>query len=159
MSKISRAIGQVRQAFFGIIARAGTKAQITGNDGEVLDEMEIIQHVGFSSWIPEGSRVVIIPLLGKSSRSIIIGSTEAPVLVVANKGETVIYDQWGHQILLHKNGIKMIGDVEIVEGGLTVEKDIKSLAEISDKKSSMQAMRDIYNSHSNGNTPAPSQKM
>lgn len=53
----------------------------------------------------------------------------------------------------------MIGDVEIVEGGLTVEKDIKSLAEISDKKSSMQAMRDTYNSHSNGNTPAPSQKM
>ena len=59
-----------QKAFFGIIARAGAKAQITGNDGEVLDEMEIIQQVGFSSWIPEGSRVVIIPLLGKSSRSV-----------------------------------------------------------------------------------------
>ncbi|MEG2922089.1 MAG: phage baseplate assembly protein [Acinetobacter sp.] len=79
------------------------KSQITGNDGEVLDEMEIIQQVGFSSWIPKGSRVVVIPMLGKSSRSVIVGSTEAPVLVVANEGETVIYDQWGHQILLHKN--------------------------------------------------------
>ncbi|WP_336939166.1 phage baseplate assembly protein domain-containing protein [Acinetobacter modestus] len=159
MNQFSRAIGQVRQAFFGIIARAGYKAQITGNDGEVLDEMEIIQQVGFSSWIPEGSRVVIIPLLGKSSRSVIVGSTEAPILVVAKEGETVVYDQWGHQILLHKNGIKMIGDVEIIEGGLTVEKDIKSLAEISDKKSSMQDMREIYNTHTNGNTPAPTQQM
>ncbi|ESK57551.1 phage baseplate assembly protein domain-containing protein [Acinetobacter tjernbergiae] len=159
MSKISRAIGQVRQAFFGIIARAGYKAQITGNDGEVLDEMEIIQQVGFNSWIPEGSRVVIIPLLGKSSRSIIVGSTEAPVMITVSEGETCIYDQFGHQVLLHENGIKMVGDVEIIEGGLIVEKDIKSLAEISDKKSSMQNMREIYNSHTNGNTPAPTQQM
>lgn len=159
MSKISRAIGQVRQTFMGIVARAGIKAQVKANEDEVLDEVEIIQQIGFSSWIPEGSRVVIIPLLGKSSRSIIVGSTEAPILVVAKEGETVVYDQWGHQILLHKNGIKMIGDVEIVGGGLTVEKDIKSLAEISDKKSSMQDMRDIYNTHNNGNTPAPTQQM
>ena len=159
MSKISRAIGQVRQTFMGIVARAGIKAQVKANEDEVLDEVEIIQQIGFSSWIPEGSRVVIIPLLGKSSRSIIVGSTEAPVMITVSKGETCIYDQFGHQVLLHKNGIKMIGDVEIVEGGLTVEKDIKSLAEISDKKSSMQDMREIYNTHTNGNTPAPTQKM
>jgi phage gp45-like len=78
MSKISRAIGQVRQTFMGIVARAGIKAQVKANEDEVLDEVEIIQQIGFSSWIPEGSRVVIIPLLGKSSRSIIVGSTEAP---------------------------------------------------------------------------------
>ncbi|WAU72907.1 phage baseplate assembly protein domain-containing protein [Acinetobacter sp. TR11] len=112
MSKISRAINQVRQAFFGIIARAGAKAQITGNDGEVLDEMEIIQQVGFSSWIPEGSRVVIIPLLGKSSRSVIVGSTEAPVMITVSEGETCIYDQFGHQILLTGSGVKIKGSVQ-----------------------------------------------
>ena len=158
MSKIRAAIGQVRQTFFGIIARAGAKPQITGNDGEVLDEMEIIQQVGFSSWIPKGSRVVIIPMLGKSSRSVIVGSTEAPVLVVANEGETVVYDQFGHKILLTESGIKITGDTEI-DGKLTVRNDIKSNGQISDTKSSMQAMRDTYNSHTNGNTPAPSQKM
>lgn len=158
MSKISRAIGQVRQAFFGIIARAGAKAQITGNDGEVLDEMEIIQQVGFSSWIPKGSRVVIIPLLGKSSRSVIVGSTEAPVMITVSEGETCIYDQFGHKILLTESGVKITGDTEI-DGKLTVRNDINSNGQISDSKSSMQAMRDTYNSHTNGNTPAPSQKM
>jgi hypothetical protein len=39
----------------------------------------------------------------------------------------------------------MLGDVEIVEGGLTVEKDIKSLAEVSDKTGSMQEMKWFYN--------------
>jgi hypothetical protein len=38
----------------------------------------------------------------------------------------------------------MLGDVEIV-GGLKVEKDIKSLAEVLDKTGSMQQMRDVYN--------------
>ena len=158
MSQFSRVLGQVRQAFVGIVARAGIKAQVTGNDDEVLDEMEIIQHIGFSSWIPENSRVVIVPMLGKSSRAVIVGSTEAPVLVVANKGETVIYDQFGHQILLTKAGVKIKGDTEI-DGKLTVKNDIESNGQVSDSKSSMQEMRDIYNSHTNGNTPAPSQQM
>lgn len=158
MSKIARAIGQVRQAFLGIVARAGAKAQVKGNEGEVLDEMEIIQQIGFASWIPEGSRVVIIPLLGKSSRSIIVGSTEAPVMITVSEGETCIYDQFDHKILLTESGVKITGDTEI-DGKLTVINDINSNGQISDSKGSMQAMRDTYNSHTNGNTPAPSQKM
>lgn len=156
MSKISKSIGQIRQAFLGIVARAGIKAQTKGLADEVMDEMEIYQQVGFSSWIPEESRVVILPLMGKSSRSIIIASTEAPVMITVGKGETSIYDQFGHQVLLHKKGIKMVGDVEIVEGGLTVEKDIKSKAEISDSIGSMAEMRVVYNAHTHGNSPTPS---
>lgn len=159
MTKVRDSIRQIRQTFWGFVTRSGYNAQVEGLEGEILEEIEIIQHVGFSSWIPDGSRVILLPINGKSSRSVIVGSTKAQILVVANEGETVIYDQFGHQILLTESGIKMKGDVEIVEGGLTVEKDIKSLAEISDKTGSMQQMRDIYNSHTNGNTPPPSQKM
>ncbi|MFW1857924.1 phage baseplate assembly protein domain-containing protein [Acinetobacter defluvii] len=159
MSMISKSLGQIRQAFLGIVARAGIKAQIQGLADEVMDQMEIYQQVGFSSWIPEKSRVVILPLMGKSARSIIIASTEAPIMITVNEGETCIYDQFGHQILLHKNGVKIKGDVEIIEGGLIVEKDIKSKANISDQKGSMQAMRDAYNPHTHGNSPPPSTPM
>lgn len=159
MSKVSRAIGQVRNAFFGIIARANAvSAQITGLSEEVMDEIEIIQHVGFASWIPESSRVVIVPLHGKSSRSIIVGSTEAPVMITVSEGETCIYDQFGHQILLSEEGALIKANTKIV-GKLTVTEGIESNGDISDKTSSMQEMRDIYNNHTNGNTPSPNQKM
>ncbi|AZN69313.1 hypothetical protein DX910_14705 [Acinetobacter haemolyticus] len=158
MSKISRALAQVRQAFLGIVARAGIKAQVTGNDDEVLEEMEIIQQVGFSSWIPEGSRVVIIPLLGKSSRSIIVGSTEAPVMITVSEGETCIYDQFGHQVLLTASGVKIKGDTEI-DGKLTVTNDIESNGQVSDELGSMLEMREKYNIHKHGNTPVPDQLM
>lgn len=158
MNKISKAIGQVRQAFLGIVARAGAKAQVKGNEDEVLDEIEIIQQVGFSSWIPEGSRVVIVPMLGKSSRAVIVGSTEAPLVVVANQGETVVYDQFGHKILLTESGVKIKGDTEI-EGKLTVRDDIKSNGQVSDMTSSMQDMRTKYNAHKHGNTAPQDQPM
>lgn len=152
MSMISKSLSQIRQAFLGIVARAGAKAQIQGLADEVMDEMEIYQQVGFSSWIPEKSRVVILPLMGKSSRSIIIASTEAPVMISVEEGETCIYDQFGHQILLHKDGIKIKGDVEIVG-------DLKTTGQVSDVKGSMQVMRDAYNSHVHGNSPRPSPPM
>lgn len=59
--------------------------------------------------------------------------------------------------------IKLIGDIQH-DGTLTNTKGIKSDADITDKKSSMQAIRDTYNSHTHtGNkgsaTSAPHQNM
>ncbi|MEG1846213.1 MAG: phage baseplate assembly protein [Oscillospiraceae bacterium] len=45
--------------FLGVVARGGSKLlQLTGLTDEVLDETELVQQVGFSSYIPEGCRVV-----------------------------------------------------------------------------------------------------
>lgn len=79
-------------------------------------------------------------------------------MITVSEGETCIYDQFDHKILLTESGVKITGDTEI-DGKLTVINDINSNGQISDSKGSMQAMRDTYNSHTNGNTPAPSQKM
>ncbi|WP_111861422.1 phage baseplate assembly protein domain-containing protein [Acinetobacter sp. CFCC 10889] len=155
MSMISKSLGQIRQAFLGIVARAGARAQIQGLADEVMDEMEVYQQVGFSSWIPEKSRVVILPLMGKSSRSIIIASTEAPIMITVNEGETCIYDQFGHQVLLKQDGMHLKGgDVFIDDGNLHVLN-----GDVIDKKGSMQAMRDAYNPHTHGNSPTPSTPM
>lgn len=144
---------QIRQAFLGLVARgSGKSLQLKGLDNEVLQDVEVIQHVGFSSWIPEGSKVVIIPLGGKTSRAVIAGSTSAPLMVEVSEGETCIYDQFGHELRLTETGIKTNCDMH-VGGNLTADGDV------SDSKSSMQEMRDIYNEHTNGNTPPPTQKM
>lgn len=159
-SQINKSLNQVRQLFLGIVARSGSKTlQLRGFADETLQEIELYQQVGFNSHIPNDARVVVVPLQGKTSKSIVIATTGGAVIVNVAEGETCIYDQFGHQVLLHENGIKMVGDVEIIEGGLTVEKDIKSNAEISDQKGSMQGMRDVYNTHVHGNSPQTTSKM
>lgn len=156
---INKAGSQIRQTFLGIVARGGSKVlQLKGFTDETLQEIELIQQVGLSTYIPEGAKVVVIPLQGKTSKSVVIATTGGAVVVNVAEGETCIYDQFGHQVLLHKDGIKMLGDVEII-GELKVSEDIKSEKEISDKTSSMQAMRDAYNPHTHGSSPPPSTQM
>ena len=158
-ARISKAGSQIRQTFLGIVARGSSKVlQLKGFTDETLQEIELIQQVGFSSYIPEGAKVVVIPLQGKTSKSVVIATTGGAVVVNVAKGETCVYDQFGHQVLLHEDGIKMLGDVEII-GELKVSEDIKSEKEISDKTSSMQAMRDVYNGHTHGSSPQPSVPM
>ncbi|RKG41466.1 phage baseplate assembly protein domain-containing protein [Acinetobacter sp. WCHAc060007] len=151
--QIARGIGQVRQTFLGVVARGGSKLlQLTGFAGEVLDETELVQQVGFSSYIPDGCRVVVIPLQGKTSRSIVIATDGAPIVVEVSEGETCIYDQHGHSVWLKKDGT-------YVEGDLFVNGKVQATGDVIDQKSSMQEMRDIYDSHKHGNSPTPDKPM
>lgn len=154
--QIARGMGQVRQTFLGVVARGGSKLlQLTGLAGEVLDETELVQQVGFSSYIPDGCRVVVIPLQGKTSRAIVIATDGAPIVIHVDEGETCIYDQFGHAIWLKEDGAHVKGgDLFVDDGNLHVLN-----GEVIDKKGSMQEMRKIYNSHRNGNTPQPTPKM
>lgn len=105
--QINKALGQIRQSFQGIVARGGSKVlQLTGLPDETLQEIELFQQVGFSSYIPEGSRVVVLPLQGKTSRSIVIATTGGTVVINVSEGETCIYDQFGHSIWLKKMASK-----------------------------------------------------
>lgn len=158
-AQINKAIKQLRFPMLGIIARGSSKSlQVQGLQDETLQEVELIQQVGFSSYIPKGAKVVVIPSQGKTAKSIVIATTGGAILVNVADGETCIYDQFGHQVLLHENGIKMTGNVEII-GGLKVLENIESEGEVSDKTGSMQAMRDAYNPHTHGNSPPPSALM
>ena len=154
--QIARGMGQVRQTFLGVVARGGSKLLLlTGLAVEVLDETELVQQVGFSSYIPDGCRVVVIPLQGKTSRAIVIATDGAPIVIHVDEGETCIYDQFGHAIWLKEDGAHVKGgDLFVDDGNLHVLN-----GEVIDKKGSMQEMRDIYNVHNNGNTPQPTQQM
>lgn len=157
---INKALKQLRFPMLGIIARGSSKSlQVKGLQDETLQEIELIQQVGFNSHIPDSAKVILIPLQGKTAKAVVVATTGGAVVVNVAEGETCVYDQFGHQILLHEKGIKMLGDVEIVEGGLTVEKDIKSLAGVSDKTGSMQQMRVVYNIHLHGSSPIANPKM
>ncbi|CAD9194021.1 phage baseplate assembly protein domain-containing protein [Acinetobacter bohemicus] len=154
--QIARGMGQVRQTFLGVVARGGSKMlQLTGLADEVLDETELVQQVGFSSYIPEGCRVVVIPLQGKTSRSIVIATDGAPIVIHVLEGETCIYDQFGHAVWLKEDGTHIKGgDLFVDDGNLYVTN-----GDVIDQKSSMQEMRDTYSSHKHGNSPTPDKPM
>ena len=158
-ARIQKAASQVRQSFLGLVARGGSKTlQLKGFADETLQEVELIQQVGFSSYVPEDAKVVVIPLQGKTAKSVVIATTGGKVVVNVETGQTCVFDQFGHQVLLHENGIKMLGNVEVI-GSITATENIESAKEILDKTSSMQAMRDAYNSHTHGSSPPPSTPM
>lgn len=151
--QIQKGLGQIRQSFLGIVARGGAKMlQFTGFADEVLDEVELFQQVGFSSFVPKDARVVVIPLQGKTSKSVVIATSGGPIVIEVNEGETCIYDQFGHSVWLKEDGTH-------IEGDLFVNGKVQTTDDVIDKKSSMQDMREIYNGHTNGNTPQPSQQM
>ncbi|MBJ9952172.1 phage baseplate assembly protein [Acinetobacter baumannii] len=158
-SQIKKGLNQVRQLFLGIVARSGSKTlQLRGFADETLQEIELYQHVGFNSHIPNDAKVVVVPLQGKTSKSIVVATTGGAVVVNVAEGETCIYDQFGHQVLLTASGVKIKGDTEI-EGKLKVTESIEAAQEVSDKKGSMQGMRDVYNGHVHGNSPVPNKPM
>lgn len=145
--KVAQAGGQVRNAFLGIVARGSSKAlQLKGFADEVLQETELFQHVGFASFIPPNAKAVIIPLQGKTSKSIVVATSGGSIQINLSDGETCIYDQFGHSVWLKQDGIYITGDL-FVDG------------EVRDKKSSMQEIRDTYNSHKHGSSPTPDQPM
>lgn len=151
--QIGKAGKQIRQAFLGLVARSSAKTlQLKGLDDEVLQDIKVIQQVGFASWIPEGAQVVIIPLDGKTSRAVVVGSTGAKVMVEVSIGETCIFDQFGNEFHLGQSGATL-------NCNLAVDGNITATGDVADQKSTMQAMRDTYNAHTNGNTPTPTPKM
>lgn len=146
-SQISKAKTQVRQCFLGIVARGSSSSlQLKGFADEVLQEVELVQQVGFSSHVPDAAKVVVIPLQGKTSKSIVVATSGGAITINVGNGETCIYDQFGHSVWLKEDGTYIEGDL-FVNG------------EVKDRTGTMQEMRDQYNQHKHGNSPAPSPQM
>ncbi|MEQ1412258.1 phage baseplate assembly protein domain-containing protein [Acinetobacter indicus] len=157
--QVNKGLGQIRQAFMGLVSRGGSSSiQLKGFEGEVLEDVEVIQQVGFSSWLPVNVKVVLIPQQGKTSRAVVVATRGGDIVIHVDEGETCIYDQFGHSVWLKADGTHVEGDL-FVNGQIRATDDISSATEIRDKKSTMQSMRDAYNSHRHGNSAGPDKSM
>ena len=80
--------------------------QASFGDLQVLDDLQIVQHFGFSSSAPQGTNVVALFGTGSKSKGTILG-TVAPAsrrrMLVS--GETVVYDLWGNEVHLSQAGV------------------------------------------------------
>lgn len=99
----------VRAAFRGVLnlVKSGSdiqQVQVSGLADETIQDLELMQHFGFTSVPPSGTQAVVIPLGGKTTHGIIVATENGSFRVKNLKnGETAIYDSSGSTIIL-KNG-------------------------------------------------------
>ena len=98
-----------------------------------------------------------------SAEDVSTTQSEKQLSVNLEDGSYINADKENHTLIVAFSKMKLIGNIEH-EGTFTNTAGIKSNADITDKTSSMQAMRDVYNSHTHtGNqgkaTSAPNKTM
>lgn len=102
------ALGAVRQAFRGTLNLVKSadniqKVQVSGLANETLQDVELMQQFGLTSVPPAGTQVVVLPMGGETTHSIVI-ATENGSFRVKNlqSGEVAVYDESGSSIILKK---------------------------------------------------------
>lgn len=147
------------------------KAQVTGFDGELLDDVDRVENYGFTSNPLPGALATFVSVGGDRSHTIILSVEDRRYRVVLEKGEVCIYTDEGDRIHFKRNreihftcGTKVVMDTPRVEitGDLLVAGDITDNSGSND--STVKDLRDTYNSHthpgdSGGTTGAPNQSV
>lgn len=100
-----------REAFRGVLNLISSadniqKVQVSGLADETISDAEFMQQFGFTSVPPAGTQVVVIPVGGKTTHSVIV-ATENGSFRVKNLqgGEVAIYDQSGSTIILKQGRV------------------------------------------------------
>jgi phage baseplate assembly protein V len=107
--EVDRGLRGVRSAFRGVLRGITRTTQVQrarfgGLAGEELADAEVMQHFGFSSAIPEGADVIVVPVGGRTAQSVVIASELGSVRIqLGAAGETVIYSQWGDRVHLRQD--------------------------------------------------------
>lgn len=101
----------LRNAFRGVLNLVNSSpkiqlVQVSGLADETLQDVELMQHFGFTSVPPVGTEAAIIPLGGKTTHGIVIATENGSFRVASLKnGEVAIYDSSGSTIILKNNRI------------------------------------------------------
>ena len=182
--RIRAALRGIRLAFRGRLTRVKSdlsiqQVQVNGLAGEKLQDAELFQHFGFTSCPPAGTQCIVLPIGGQTSHSIIIGAYRLQVA----SGEVAIYSDEGAFVHIKKGRIvevecdeyhvktkKYTVDAEdygvTATAGATFETPLlKASDQLSDGKSTLDAMRETYDDHDHehggdaGTTDKPNQQM
>lgn len=101
----------VRQAFRGRLSLVQSgepiqRVQLSALADETLQDVELMQHFGFTSNPPPGTEAIVIPLGGSTSHGIVIATENGQYRVAGLKsGEMAIYSDEGAKIVIKKGRI------------------------------------------------------
>ncbi|HQR97570.1 MULTISPECIES: phage baseplate assembly protein V [unclassified Polaromonas] len=173
--EVTRGLSGVRSALRGFLhginlAQRIQRVEAEGLAGEELPGLELMQQFGFTSAPPAGSQLIIIPLGGRTSASVVVATEHGAFrFKLDNQGETAIYNQWGDLIHLRKDrSIRVVAALKVemetpllnVTGAIhagqniTTDQSVVAAVDVKDQggAKSMAGMRDIYNLHDHPET-------
>ena len=111
-------VDSIRQVFRGSLnlVKSGDdiqKVQVSALADETLQDVELMQHFGFTSVPPANTEAVIIPIGGQSSHGVVVATEHGSFRVKNLKnGEVAIYDKSGSTIIL-KDGRAIEVDCDV----------------------------------------------
>lgn len=149
--------------------------------GDVREAVEDFEPYGYTAEPHVGAEVLVVSLAGDREHSIAFSHPDRRYRPTGlTDGEVVVYDDLGRKVFLSRGGIrvdgvdspitvsttstvtidaplvKMTGDLE-VDGSITAKGTVNDLS--GNGGSSMDAMRDVYNSHTHNHGHVPDQRM
>ncbi len=125
------ALGAVRQAFRGTLnlvksADGIQKVQVSGLADETLQDVEFMQQFGLTSVPPAGTQVVVLPIGGTTSHSIVVATENGSYRIKELQGgEVAVYDESGSSIVLRKGKLIEI-DCDVLKITAATKVDISS---------------------------------
>lgn len=173
--EVARGLSGVRSALRGILqgislAQRIQRVEAEGLAGEELPGLELMQHFGFASAPPAGSQLIIIPLGGRTSASVVVATEHGAFrFKLDNQGEAAIYNQWGDLVHLRKDRcIRVVAALKVemetpllnvtgaIHAGLdiTTDQSVIATVDVMDQggTKSMAGMRGTYNDHDHPET-------
>lgn len=168
---LAGARGAVRAVLAGIsLAQRSQRVQAEALAGEQLQDVELMQQFGFSSAPPDGAQLIVLPLGGRTSASVVVATEHGAFRVkLNNQGEAVIYNQWGDLVHLRKDrSIRVVAALKVVMetplltvtgaihagGNITTDQSVTATLDVRDAggTKSMAGMRTTYNGHTHTET-------
>jgi phage baseplate assembly protein V len=109
---VDRRLAGIRHAFRARLSSLGKGAamqlvQAEALSGETLQAAELAQHFGFTSGPPAGTQLIVLPLGGSTTHSVIIATENGAYRVDVQSGEACIYSQWGDKVHLKQERIEV----------------------------------------------------
>lgn len=168
--EIQRAQASVRGAFRAVLKGCVTSTRVQrlnaeGLAGEQLQDMELLQHFGFTSAPPDGAQIIVIPLGGRTSAAVVVATEHGSYrFKVDNQGEAAMYNQWGDSLHMRKDRtMRAVAGVKLevvtplatfsgnmaVTGSITSGANITAAGDVADQggAKTMAGMRTAYNAH------------
>lgn len=168
--EILRAQSGMRSAMRGVLQSISLSQRVQRVNaealaGEPLQDVELFQQFGFTSAPPAGTQLILLPLGGRTSASVVVATEHGAYRLQLNaQGEAAMYNQWGDHVWLKQDGTAQVvsrlkveiitplttmsGDLAVI-GNITSQANITAVGEVADAggTKTMSGMRAVFNAH------------